>query len=139
MAQILSNSPSSRPIRTLLKASIMLQTIISMKDTIIMAPPTELYCFRLVRMSVRLSVVTLTLTLFIRFLSNFIYGLLLSTSRSSSNTGFVQHPITKMADQNGYNLSISAVVVTLTQSFLIGFLPNFIYALFPSTSLSSFE
>ena len=33
--------------------------------------------------------------------------------------------------QNGCHLSISAVVVTLTQSFLIRFLPNFIYGLLP--------
>ena len=39
--------------------------------------------------------------------------------------------------QNGRHLSISAVVVTLTQSFLIGFLPNFIYELLPSTFRSS--
>ena len=38
---------------------------------------------------------------------------------------------------NGRYLSISAVVVTLTQSFLIRFLPNFIYALLPSTFRSS--
>ena len=38
--------------------------------------------------------------------------------------------------QNGRHLSISSVVVTLTQSFLIGFLPNFIYGLLPSTSCS---
>ena len=39
--------------------------------------------------------------------------------------------------QIGRHLSISAVVVTLTQSFLIGFLPNFIYELLPSTFRSS--
>ena len=49
--------------------------------------------------SVRLSVVTLTQSFLIGFLPNFIYGLLLSTSRSSSNTGFVRHTITKMADK----------------------------------------
>ena len=35
--------------------------------------------------------------------------------------------------QNGRHLSISAVVVTLTQSFLIRFLPNFTYELLPSS------
>ena len=152
----------------------------------------ELYCFWLVQPSVRLSAVTLTQSFLIRFLPNFIYGLLPSTSRSSSNMGFVRHPITKMADkmaatyqyplsshcnpvffnrisfkfhiwiasfilsfkfeygfcptpdnqdgqQNGHHLSISAVVVTLTQSFLIEFLPNFIYGLLPSTSCSSWN
>ena len=39
--------------------------------------------------------------------------------------------------QNGCNLSISAVMVTLTQSFLIRFLPNFIHGLHPSSSHSS--
>ena len=39
--------------------------------------------------------------------------------------------------QNGRHLSKSAVVVTLTQSFLIGFFPNFIYELLPSTFHSS--
>ena len=39
--------------------------------------------------------------------------------------------------QNGRHLSISAVVVTLAQSFLIRFLPNFIYGLLPSTFFSS--
>ena len=39
--------------------------------------------------------------------------------------------------QNGRHLSISAVVVTLTQSFLIRLLPNFIYELLPSTFHSS--
>ena len=95
----------------------------------------KLYCFRLVRLSVRpsvrLSVVTLTQSFLIGFLPNFIYGLLPSTSRSSSNTGFVRHPIRKI------HLSISAVVVTLTQPFLIGFLPNFIYELLLSIFHSS--
>ena len=35
----------------------------------------------------------------IGFIPNFIYGLFPSTSGSSSNMGFVQHPITKMADK----------------------------------------
>ena len=39
--------------------------------------------------------------------------------------------------QNGRHLSISAVVVTLTQSFLIRFLPNFIYVLLSSPFRSS--
>ena len=40
----------------------------------------ELYCFWLVRLSVRLSVGVLTQSFLIGFLPNFIYGLLLSTS-----------------------------------------------------------
>ena len=43
--------------------------------------------------------VTLTQSFFIGFLPNFIYELLPSTSRSSSNMGFVRHPIIKMADK----------------------------------------
>ena len=39
--------------------------------------------------------------------------------------------------QNGCQLSISAVMVTLAQSFLIGFLPNFVYGLLLTTSRSS--
>ena len=49
--------------------------------------------------SVRLSVVTLTQSFLSGFLQNFIYGLLPPTSRSSLNTGFVSHLITKMADK----------------------------------------
>ena len=64
----------------------------------------ELYCFWLARVSVCLSfcpsvVVTLTQSFLIGFLPNFKYGLLLSTSSSRSNMGFVQQPITKMADK----------------------------------------
>ena len=61
----------------------------------IRAPPTNVggallfsACLS-VRQSVRLSVVTLTQSFLIRFLPNFIYGLLSSTSRSNSNAGFV--------------------------------------------------
>ena len=49
-------------------------------------------------LSISAVLVTLTQSFLIRFLPNFIYGLLPSTSWSSLNTGFVQHPITKMAD-----------------------------------------
>ena len=51
-------------------------------------------------LSVRLSVVTLNQSFFIGFLPNFIYGLLSVASRSSSNTGFVRHPIIKMANSH---------------------------------------
>ena len=140
--------------------------------------------------SIRLSMVTLTQSTLIRFLPNFIYGLLQSTSRSRSNRGFVRHPITRWltkwqppisirfcghsssvifnqisskfyiwiafinlsfkfeygfcstscnqdGQQNGRRPSVFIVVVTLTQSFSIGFLPNFIYGLLSSTSHSS--
>ena len=53
------------------------------------------HCFRLVC----LSVVTLTQSLLIGFLPNFMYELLPSIFHSSSNMGFVRHPITKMADK----------------------------------------
>ena len=66
----------------------------------------------------------------------FIYGLLPSNSSSSLNTGFVRRTITKMADKMAATY-VFAVVVTLTQSFLIRFLPNFIYELLPSNSYSS--
>ena len=137
-----------------------------------------------------LSVATLTHSFLIGFFLNFICGLLQSISRSSSNTGFVRHPIIKITDkmaatyqyplscrsysvifnqispkfqiwiasinpsfkfeygicptsdyqdgrQNGRHISLSAVVITLTQSFLIGCLPNLKYGLLPSTSRSS--
>ena len=47
---------------------------------------------------IHLSVVILAQSFLIGFLPNFIYGLLQSTSRSSSYTGFVRHPLTKMAN-----------------------------------------
>ena len=70
----------------------------SMRENLIRARQrmlAELYCFWLVR----LSVVTLTQSFLIGFIPNFIYGLLSSTFRSSSNTAFVPHPITKMANK----------------------------------------
>ena len=51
--------------------------------------------------------------------------------------GFCQTSDNKDDRQNGRHLSIFAVVVTLTQSFLIRFLPNFIYELLLSTFHSS--
>ena len=64
---------------------------------IIRAPPTNVG--EALLYSACLSVVTLTQSFFIGFLTNFIYGLLPSISHSSSNTGFVQQLITKMADK----------------------------------------
>ena len=72
--------------------------------------------------SVCLSVVTLTHSFLIRF--KFKYRFCPTSDNQDGR-------------QNGPHISISAVVVTLTQSFLIGFLPNFIYGLLPSTSRSS--
>ena len=87
-------------------------------------------------LSVRQSVVTLTQSFLIEFLPNFIRGLLPPTSGSSSNTGFVRNSITKMTVKMAV-LSVSAVVVTLTQPFLIKFLPNFTYELLSSPFRSS--
>ena len=50
-------------------------------------------------LSISTVVVTLTKSFSIRFLPNFIYELLSSIFHSSSNTGFVRHQITKMADK----------------------------------------
>ena len=68
---------------------------------LIWAPPTNVGGALLFSAcpSLCLFVVTLTQSFLILFLPNFIYGLLPSTSRSSSNTGFVRHRITKMADK----------------------------------------
>ena len=50
-------------------------------------------------LSISAVVVTLTQSFLIRFLPNFIYEMLLSNFHSSSNMGFIQHPITKMANK----------------------------------------
>ena len=50
-------------------------------------------------LSISAVVVTLTQSFLIRFLPNYIYELLSSTFCTSSNMGFVQHPIIKMADK----------------------------------------
>ena len=51
--------------------------------------------------------------------------------------GFCPTSDNQDGQQNGRYLSISAVVLSLTQSFLIGFLPNFIYELLSSSFHSS--
>ena len=94
----------------------------------------ELYCFRLVRLSVqghsnsvifnRISSKFHILIASINLLFKFEYRFCLTSGNQDGR-------------QNGGHLSISAVMVTLTQSFLIGFLPNFIYELLPSTYRSS--
>ena len=88
-------------------------------------------------LSVCLSVVTLTQSFFIGFLPNFIYGLLSVPSHSSSNTSFVRHPITKMANKIAATYQYPLSWSLLTQSFFIGFLPNCIYGLLLVTSCSS--
>ena len=86
--------------------------------------------------SISAVMVTLTQSFLIGFLPNFIYGLLQILYMDCFNQ--VQYGFCPTSDnQDGPHISISAVVVTLTQSFLIGFLPNFIYGLLPSTSHSS--
>ena len=89
-------------------------------------------------LSIYAVVVTLTQSFLIGYLLNFIYELLSSSFHSSLNTGFVRRD-NQDGGQNGHHLSISDVVVTLTQSFLIPFLPNFIYGLLLSTSRSSWN
>ena len=91
--------------------------------------------------SISTVVVTLTQSFCIGFLPNFKYELLLSNFHSSSNMGFVGHPITKMANKMNVDgallfsacLCVCLSLVTLTPSFFIGFLPNFIYGLLSST------
>ena len=88
-------------------------------------------------LSVCLSVVTLTQSFLIGFLPNFTYGWLLP-STSQFNFKYRFRPTSNNQDgrQNAPHLSIFAVVVTLTQSVLIGLLPTFMYELLPSTYLS---
>ena len=102
----------------------------------ISAPPTNvggaLLCSA--RPSVHLSVVTLTQS----FISSKFHMWIAFINLSFYfEYGFC--PAFKNQDgrQNGRHLSISAVVVTLTQSFLIGFLLNFVNELLPSTFRSS--
>ena len=52
--------------------------------------------------------------LFYRISFKFYIKIALSNSHVSLNMGFVWRAITKMADNNGRRLSVSAVVVTLT-------------------------
>ena len=90
----------------------------------------ELYCFRLVHghsNSVIFNRISIKFHIWIAFINlkfKFEYGF----CRTSDNQN---------GRQNGHHLPMSAIVVTLTQSFLIGFLPNFIYILLSSTYRSS--
>ena len=86
----------------------------------------ELYCFRLVRPSVR----------------GHSYSVILNRIASTNLSFKFEYGFCRISDnqggrQNGRHLSISAVVVTLTRSVLIGFLPNFIYELLSSPFRSS--
>ena len=78
-----------------------MENIYTIKESLIRAPPTNVGGALLFSAcpSVCLSVVILTPSFFIGILPNFIYGLLPPASRPSSNTGFVRHQITKMADK----------------------------------------
>ena len=84
-------------------------------------------------LSVCLSVVTLTQSFSIRFLQNFFIWIASINLSFRFEYGFCPTSNNQDGRQNGRHLSISAVVVTLTQSFLIGFLPNVIYKLHLST------
>ena len=109
---------------------------------IVRAPPTnllaELYCFRLDRPSVCLSVLGHSKSVIFNRISSKFHIWIASINLSFKfEYGFCPTSDNQDGRQNDRRLSMSAVVVTQTQSFLIGFLPNFIYWLLPSTSLLS--
>ena len=98
----------------------------------------ELNCFQLVRLSVRLSVHGHSNSLiFNRVSSKFHIWIASINFWFKFEYRFCPTSDNQDGRQNGRHISISAGVLTLTQSFLIGFLPNFIYGLLPSTSHSS--
>ena len=74
-----------------------------------------LFCFQILRLSVCLSngLSVVTLTFFIGFHPNFIYGLLPSNSHLSANMGFVGQKIKKMGDKMATTCRF-ALVDTLT-------------------------
>ena len=88
-------------------------------------------------LSISAVVVTLAQSFLIGFLPNFIYWLLPSTFLFKFEYGFCSTSNNQDGQQKKRCLSMSAVVVTLAQSLLIGFLPNFMYRLLPSNSCSS--
>ena len=108
------------------------------ENSIFRAPPTfprqqmlaELYCFRLVHPSVRGHSNSV---IFNRISSKFHIWIASINLSVKFEHGFCPTSDNKDGRQNGRHLSISAVVVTLTQSFLIGLLLNFIYELLLST------
>ena len=94
----------------------------------------ELYCFRLGHLSVRghsNSVISN------RISSKFHIWIATTNLSFKFEYGFCLTSDNQDRLQNGRHLSISTVVVTLTQLFLIGFLPNFIYELLSSPFCSS--
>ena len=94
----------------------------------------ELYCFRLVCPSVCGHSNSL---IFNRISSKFHIWIASINLSVKFEYGYCPTSDNQDVRQNGRHISISAVVVTLTQSFLFGFFPNFIYGLLPSTSRSS--
>ena len=102
----------------------------------------ELYCFRLVRPSVCLSVRPSVRghsnsVIFNQISSKFHRWVAFINLSYKFEYGFCLTFDNQDGRQNDRHLSISAVVVTLTQSFFIGFLPNIIYELLLSTFRSS--
>ena len=94
----------------------------------------ELYCFRLVRLSVRGHSNSV---IFNKIFSKFHIWIASINISFKFKYRFCLTSDNQDGRQNGRHLSRSPVTVTLTQSFLIRFLPNFIYELLPSTSCSS--
>ena len=82
-------------------------------------------------------VVTLTQSFFNRISSKFHRWIASINFSFKFEYGFCSTSDNQDGQQNDRRLSISAAAVTLAQSFLIRFLPNFIYGLLPSTFLSS--
>ena len=98
----------------------------------------ELYCFRLVRLSVCPSVRGHSNSVIFNGISSKFHIWIASTNLSFEfEYEFCPTSDNQDGRQNGRHLSISAVVVTLTQSFLIGFLPHFMYELLSSPFRSS--
>ena len=96
----------------------------------------ELYCFRLVRLSV---CGYSNLVIFNQISSKFHIWIASINLSFRFEYRFCLTSNNQDGRQNGRHISLSAVVVTLTQSFLIRFLPNFIYELLPSTFRSSLK
>ena len=94
----------------------------------------ELYCFRLVCLSVRGHSNSV---IFYRISSKLHIRIAFSNLSFKLEYRFCPTSDNEDGRQNGRSLSMSAVVVTLTLSFVIGFLPNFMYGLLPSNSFSS--
>ena len=87
-------------------------------------------------LSISAVAVTLTQSFLIGFLPIFMYELLSSPFRSSSNMGFVRHTVIKMADKMAAAYQC-LLLWSLLVNFFIKFLSNFIYGLLSSNSHSS--